>query len=132
METKASYVQARRFFDFHTLIPKSVRQIGDVKGRCKIYVEDYVITFAKRLVKEAEGSEAAGVLLGHRMFRSHEKLFQISGMVVIHDFAERKGDSFSSIFYINFTSSLYIPYLPHTFWCFPIHDKTSLSLHVTL
>lgn len=76
--------------------PKSVRQIGDVKGRCKIYVEDYVITFAKRLVKEAEGSEAAGVLLGHRMFRSHEKLFQISGMVVIHDFAERKGDSFSS------------------------------------
>ena len=35
------------------------------------------------------------------------------------------------IFYINFTSSLYIPYLPHTFWCFPIHDKTSLSLHVT-
>ena len=76
--------------------PKSVRQIGDVKGRCKIYVEDYVITFAKRLVKEAEGGEAAGVLLGHRMFRSHEKLFQISGMVVIHDFAERKGDSFSS------------------------------------
>lgn len=62
--------------------PKSVRQIGDVKGRCKIYVEDYVITFAKRLVKEAEGGEAAGVLLGHRMFRSHEKLFQISGMVV--------------------------------------------------
>ena len=64
--------------------PKSVRQIGDVKGRCKIYVEDYVITFAKRLVKEAEGSEAAGVLLGHRMFRSHEKLFQISGRLVLY------------------------------------------------
>lgn len=76
--------------------PKSVRQIGDVKGKCKIYIEDYVITFAKRLVKEAEGKEAAGVLLGHRLFRSHEKLFQISGMVVIHDFAARKGDSFSS------------------------------------
>ncbi|MGN1205576.1 MAG: hypothetical protein ACI4SQ_01150 [Eubacterium sp.] len=76
--------------------PKSVRQIGDVKGKCKIYVEDYVITFAKRMVKEAEGKEAAGVLLGHRLFRSHERLFQVSGMVVIHDFANRKGDSFSS------------------------------------
>ena len=78
------------------IIPKSVRQIGNSKGKCKIYVEDYVISFAKRIVKEAGGKEAAGVLLGHRFYQSHEKIFQISGMVVVHSFAERTSDSFSS------------------------------------
>ena len=43
--------------------PKSVRQIGDTKGKTKIYVEDYVMSFARRLVRERRNTEIGGVLL---------------------------------------------------------------------
>ncbi len=66
--------------------PKSVRQIGDTKGKTKIYVEDYVMSFARRMSKERKGTELGGVLLGHRFYHAREKVFLISGMVSIKDF----------------------------------------------
>lgn len=75
--------------------PKSVRQIGDTKGKTKIYVEDYVMSFARRLSKERKESEMGGVLLGHRFYHAREKVFLVSGMVSIKDFHMRKSDTFS-------------------------------------
>lgn len=75
--------------------PKSVRQIGDTKGKTKIYVEDYVMSFARRLSKERKESEMGGVLLGHRFYHAREKVFLISGMVSIKDFHMRNSDTFS-------------------------------------
>ena len=75
--------------------PKSLRQIGDTKGKTQIYVEDYVMTFAKRLTKQQNGSETAGVLLGHRFYHAHQKVFVVSGMVSVKDFHQRNSDTFS-------------------------------------
>lgn len=76
-------------------VPKSVRQIGDTKGKIKIYVEDYVMAFARRLSKERKGIELGGVLLGRRFYHAREKIFLISGMVTIRDFHLRKSATFS-------------------------------------
>ncbi len=75
--------------------PKSVRQIGNTKGKTKIYMEDYVINFGRRLAKESEGNEVAGVLLGHRFFHAGEKVFLVSGMVSISQFYKRPSDIFT-------------------------------------
>lgn len=75
--------------------PKSVRQIGDITGRTKIYVEDYVTSFARRLSKERNEAEQGGVLLGHRFYHAREKVFLVSGMVSIKDFHMRNSDTFS-------------------------------------
>jgi hypothetical protein len=42
--------------------PKSVRQIGEIPGRGRIYMEDYVIRFVKRLAEQSHGMEKAAVL----------------------------------------------------------------------
>jgi hypothetical protein len=75
--------------------PKSLRQIGKINGKTKIYVEDYVMSFARRLSKERGGMELGGVLLGHRFYHAGEKVFLVSGMVSIKDFYLRESDTFS-------------------------------------
>lgn len=75
--------------------PKSVRQIGNIKGRTNIYVEDYVMTYARRMAKEQGENELAGVLLGHRFYHAKEKVFLISGMVSIKNFHQRGGAIFT-------------------------------------
>ncbi len=76
-------------------MPKSVRQIGDCKGNRKIYIEDYVVSFAKQLAKRSEGKEIAGVLLGTNRSEQGVKYLFISGMVAIRQFAERTDQQFS-------------------------------------
>ena len=38
--------------NFEDKLPKNVRQIGNVSQNTKIYVEDYVLTYLKRIQKE--------------------------------------------------------------------------------
>ena len=71
--------------------PKSVRQIGEIPGRGRIYMEDYVIRFVKRLAEQSHGMEKAAVLLGTSLICDGEKIYQISGVVEIHNFAGRSG-----------------------------------------
>ncbi len=75
--------------------PKSVRQIGNTKGKIKIYVEDYVMSFARKISRQQGENEVGGVLLGHRFFHAGEKVFLISGMVMIRNFHKRMADAFS-------------------------------------
>lgn len=48
-------------------LPKNITQIGESDRRCKIYVEDYVISYMKQLNQVAEDKEMAVALYGiHR------------------------------------------------------------------
>lgn len=69
--------------------PKSVRQIGDIPGRGKVYMEDYVIRFAKKLARESKGEEKAAVLLGASFTYEESKIYLISGIVEIRGFSAR-------------------------------------------
>lgn len=70
--------------------PKSVRQIGGIPGRGRIYMEDYVIRFARQLAEQGRTYEKAAVLLGNYYMYNGEKVYQISGIVEIDDFVNRK------------------------------------------
>ena len=69
--------------------PKSVRQIGDIPGHGRIYMEDYVVRFARKLAKQKYCDEKAAMLLGNYFMSNGEKIYQISGIVEIKNFAER-------------------------------------------
>ena len=45
-------------------IPKNVRQIGGREERLKVYMEDYVSTYLRKLQEERGESAAAGMLVG--------------------------------------------------------------------
>ncbi len=70
--------------------PKSVRQIGEAPGRERIFMEDYVIRFARKLAKQSRGGERAAMLLGGTYMNKNEKIYQISGIVEVSGFAERE------------------------------------------
>ena len=76
--------------------PKSVRQIGDIPGKGRIYMEDYVIRFARKLAGQSQGGEKAAVLLGNRYLYNGDKIYQISGIVEIPNFAGRSGPELSA------------------------------------
>lgn len=46
-------------------LPKNVRQIGEPEENRKIYIEDYVITYLKKMAKEAALNSRVAVLLGN-------------------------------------------------------------------
>lgn len=69
--------------------PKSVRQIGGIPGRGRIYMEDYVMRFARQLAERGKNEEKAAVLLGNYYMYNGEKIYQISGIVEIDGFANR-------------------------------------------
>ncbi len=64
-------------------------------GMGRIYMEDYVIRFVKRLARINYGMEKAAVLLGASLICDGEKIYQISGVVEIHNFAGRSGPKFT-------------------------------------
>lgn len=45
-------------------LPRNVRQIGEPEANRKIYIEDYVITYLKKIAKEEALSSRAAILLG--------------------------------------------------------------------
>lgn len=45
-------------------VPKNIRQIGEIKGRQKIYIEDYAYTFLKKISRNQEKSGKAAILFG--------------------------------------------------------------------
>ena len=45
-------------------IPNNIRQIGEIKGHQKIYIEDYAYTFLKKISRNGAGEGQAAILLG--------------------------------------------------------------------
>lgn len=63
-------------------LPKNIRQIGDCKGKQKIYVEDYVYTYLKKLSADASAQKAA-VLLGQYNWADGVAYFFLKGALEI-------------------------------------------------
>ncbi len=51
---------------FYMELPKNITQIGEVGGTCKIYVEDYVVSYMKQLNRAAQDKNMAVALYGKR------------------------------------------------------------------
>ena len=47
-------------------LPKNITQIGEADKSCKIYVEDYVMSYMKQMNRFAEDKEMAVALYGRR------------------------------------------------------------------
>lgn len=62
-------------------LPKNIRQIGEIKGVRKIYVEDYVYTFLKRMGTDKESTGHIAVLMGkYKWTEGNSYLFIQSAM----------------------------------------------------
>lgn len=70
---------------FH--LPKNIRQIGDCKGKQKIYVEDYVYTYLKKLSADS-GSGRTAILLGQYNWADGTAYFFIRGALAVTDTEE--------------------------------------------
>lgn len=87
-------------------LPKSLRQIGQITGSRRVYMEDYVWTYSRQLAKCSKGEERAGVLLGNIYHRKSEKYFLISGMVEIPGFSACESEEFSEELWQKIFSSI--------------------------
>jgi len=67
-------------------MPKNIRQIGKTGGSRRIYVEDYVMTYARRLSGEDYGLCRVAVLVGRYARTAQGKCIFISGAVEVKDF----------------------------------------------
>lgn len=61
--------------------PKNIKQIGESTSLKKIYVEDYVFTYIKELVKKEYASCRITVLLGHYVKTQEARIILINGAV---------------------------------------------------
>ena len=75
-----------------TVLPKNVRQIGEIQQDKKIYLEDYVMTFLGKKEKEQEkeqekaggGKNCAGVLVGSREQDGEAELLFVTGALLMN------------------------------------------------
>jgi nucleoid-associated protein YgaU len=49
---------------FSMELPKNITQIGEIGGDCRVYVEDYVVSYMKQLNRAAQDKEMAAALYG--------------------------------------------------------------------
>ncbi len=69
------------------LLPKNIRQIGEIQGRQKIYLEDYVVTYIQKMEKRRSGN-FLGILLGERKYTEDTEYVFVRGIMEIPDEAE--------------------------------------------
>lgn len=62
-------------------IPKNVRQIGEVKGKTKVYIEDYIITFMKQISTRDDKPKAL-ILYGDRQNDGDMELLFVNGAIL--------------------------------------------------
>lgn len=65
-------------------LPKNIRQIGNIQGAVRIYVEDYVYTYLHGNSRP-EWAHKGSIFLGNRCQENGQKYFFISGLVHIPD-----------------------------------------------
>lgn len=62
-------------------LPKNIRQIGEVTGKQKIYIEDYVVTYLNQLAHPTNSIARGAILLGEWVRYEKEEVLFISGAV---------------------------------------------------
>ena len=55
------------------MLPKNIRQIGQISGNQKIYLEDYVITYLRQILTPDENMRVM-ILYGHKEMRGRALL----------------------------------------------------------
>lgn len=76
-------------------LPKNIRQIGQAGKNPKIYIEDYVITYARKLAKQTADNYGLAVLLGKLPQKEDQPIF-VSGAVAIRNYFPEQGVIFSN------------------------------------
>lgn len=64
------------------VLPKNIRQIGDIQGKEKIFLEDYVMTYIKKKEKQ-EGEGYLGIFLGERQEKEDTVYVFIRGILEV-------------------------------------------------
>lgn len=67
--------------DRNAKIPKNIRQIGNVPSCKKIYIEDYVMTYLKKIAEPGNTSARGAILLGEYYRDDEGELLFINGAV---------------------------------------------------
>lgn len=62
-------------------LPKNVRQIGEIAGKQRIYVEDYVVTYLNQLAHPTNTVARGAILLGEWIHYDKEDVLFISGAI---------------------------------------------------
>ncbi len=78
-------------------IPKNVRQMGDINESYKIYMEDYVMTYIRQIVKRyGDRREVVMILLGQISYYEDSSYLFISGAVEFYGaFSDREQIQFN-------------------------------------
>ena len=72
------------------ILPKNIRQIGQISGNQKIYLEDYVITYLRQILTPDENMRVM-ILYGHKEMIEDELYWFVNGAVEAqHDFFMEK------------------------------------------
>lgn len=72
-------------------VPTNVRQIGEVRGKTKIYMEDYIVTFMKQ-VSTRDDKPKALILYGSQQKDGSKKLMFVNGAILADCFLESQGE----------------------------------------
>lgn len=76
-------------------LPKNIRQIGQAGKNPKIYIEDYVITYARKMANQTMSNYGLAVLLGRLPQKEEQPIF-VSGAVAIRNYLPEQGVIFSN------------------------------------
>lgn len=66
-------------------IPNNIRQIGEIQGNQKIYIEDYAYTYLCRISNEDSSKGRAAILLGQANWKDGKTYLFIKSAVALHD-----------------------------------------------
>ena len=66
-------------------IPNNIRQIGEIEGTQKIYIEDYAYTYLCRISSENTGRGIAAILLGQANWKEGTSYLFVKSAVALSD-----------------------------------------------
>lgn len=72
-------------------IPKNVRQIGVVKGKTKVYIEDYITTFMKQISTRDDKPKAL-ILYGDKQVENNSTLLFVNGAILAECAEDMEGE----------------------------------------
>ena len=67
--------------EMHYKMPKNIRQIGNAPDKKKIYIEDYVMTFLRKIAEPGNTTSRGAILLGEYFKDGDTETLFISGAV---------------------------------------------------
>ena len=101
-----------------TYLPKNIRQIGQSVKEPRIYIEDYVMTFARKLSERHKNGQGMAVLLGKEMKKDEAAPVFVKGAVELYGWDESVGMRFDNEVWSNIYEGVknYFPDLEIVGW----------------